>query len=212
MYWSVLDEKRITLLKKILKNIPLAESYLAGGTALALMLGHRVSYDFDWFAPVSFDPEDVSRTLSHAGKIVITETTRGSFHGFVDGIQVTWLFYPNPLLFDKVMVKELPNFYLSSLPDIGLMKWAAISHRGARRDFIDLYYICRQGYELKKLFLLLDKKFPGAEINHYHMVKSLSYFFDAEREAHPQMIKEVSWKTVKAFFIEEQKKLLTKLL
>lgn len=125
---------------------------------------------------------------------------------------VTWLYYPNPLLEANVAVEELPNFYMSSLLDIGLMKWAAISHRGARRDFIDLYCICRRGYDLQELFFRLDQKFPGAEINHYHMVKSLSYFVDAEREAHPQMISEVNWEKVKAFFIEEQKTLLKKLL
>lgn len=192
--------------------MPVAESYLAGGTALALMLGHRLSYDFDWFTPVSFDPEHVSGILSSIGKVIVTETTRGSFHGLIDDVQVTWLYYPNPLLEAKVAVKELPNFYMSSLLDIGLMKWAAISHRGARRDFIDLYCICRRGYDLKELFLRLDQKFPGAEINHYHMVKSLSYFVDAEREAHPQMISEVNWEKVKTFFIEAQKTLLKKLL
>lgn len=50
MFFNVLDEPRQVLLKKIVADLPVSDSYLAGGTALALMLGHRKSIDFDWFS------------------------------------------------------------------------------------------------------------------------------------------------------------------
>jgi len=207
VFWSVVGERRKALLKKITAKMPVEDSYLAGGTALALQLGHRESHDFDWFTAREFDPEKVAEKLSCVGEITVSEMARGSLHCFLDKARVTWLFYPNPLLEPLLEVEEMPGLSLASLPDIGLMKWSAISSRGARRDFIDLYYICREGYRLTDLYNLLPRKFPHAEINYYHLVKSLSYFADAEKDATPRMHASMSWQAVKEFFLQEQKKI-----
>lgn len=92
------------------------------------------------------------------------------------------------------------------------MKWAAVSQRGARKDFIDLYCICRHGLNLEDLLALIPKKYPATDINFYHMVKSLSYFDDAEREALPIMFEKIDWPAVKEYFLNEQKKLLKKII
>ncbi|MDI9370369.1 MAG: nucleotidyl transferase AbiEii/AbiGii toxin family protein, partial [Synergistota bacterium] len=55
MFWDVLDEHRQSLLREICAAPPFPDAYLAGGTALALIYGHRQSEDFDWFLPGSFD-------------------------------------------------------------------------------------------------------------------------------------------------------------
>ena len=57
MFWDILNGNQRKVLEKILENMPLPGSYLAGGTALALILGHRESVDFDWFVREDFDPE-----------------------------------------------------------------------------------------------------------------------------------------------------------
>ncbi len=208
MFWDILSQSRQALLKKIVQTMPVPDSYLAGGTGLALMLGHRESVDFDWFTPHEFDPQGVYLRLSQIGKVMVTETTKGTFHGFVDGVRATWLHYPNPLLKPRVKTGDLPGFHLASLLDIGLMKLVALSQRGARKDFIDLYFICRQGFDLENLIRLLPEKYPEVEINYYHVVKSLSYFEDAEREVMPKMRLDLDWKKVKIFFLEAQKTIL----
>jgi len=208
MFFHVLDESRQILLKKVVKDLPVQNSYLAGGTALALMMGHRTSIDFDWFTPVQFKPEVLVDRLSKIGNIKIAETSSGTFHGWLEGIKVTWLHYPNPLLQNLVHSEELQGFQLASMLDIALMKWAAISDRGSRKDFIDLYFLCKNGISLDALPPLLPKKFPNANINYYHMIKSLAYFDDAEREPSLNMIQPIDWSEVKAFFEEEQKSLL----
>ncbi len=211
MYWNVLGRSRQIILKKIIQIMPVADSYLAGGTALALLFGHRKSFDFDWFTVHNFNPEDIYQKLSQAGKVKITETKEGTFHALLDDVQVSWLHYPNPLLAPLIKTKELPGLKLASLTDIALMKWAAISYRGARKDFIDLYIILQQESDLTLLVNLLPQKYPKAEINYYHMVKSLSHFEEAEREAAPKMITTLEWSAVKKYFLQQQKILLKKI-
>ncbi|NLZ31906.1 MAG: nucleotidyl transferase AbiEii/AbiGii toxin family protein [Firmicutes bacterium] len=190
--------------------MPIPGSYLAGGTALALILGHRESLDFDWFSPEEFDPDVLIRRLSQLGKIVVSDVQRGTFHGLLDGVRLTWLYYPNPLLDDFIQAEEMPGLKLASLLDIGLMKWTAVSQRGARKDFIDLYMICHKQYSLDTMAELFPKKYPGVDVNLYHMIKSLSYFDDAEREPMPRMLIHLPWPVVKSYFLNEQKKLLQK--
>lgn len=208
MFLNILDESRLDLLKRVLAAPPVADAYLAGGTALALLLGHRQSVDFDWFSPTIFDAEAIAESLSELGQLRISETKRGTFHGFMDDIQITWLYYPNPLLDQLITSPAAPGLRLASLVDIAVMKWAALSSRGSRKDFIDLYFLAQAGIEVRSLFPLLAKKFPHTNINYYHMVKSLTYFDDAEQEAWPVMHKPVQWEVIKTYFQEQQRLLL----
>ena len=204
MFWKVLDERRKTLLKKIVKNTPVEKSYLAGGTALALQLGHRISYDFDWLALESFDPEKVSTELKAIGTLKNVSISRGTFHGTLEGIRITWLYYPNPLLNPLVSPTELPGLKMASLEDLGLMKIVAISSRGAKRDFFDLYQVCQSKVNIKELIKKLPQKYPYSEVNLYHQIKSLSYFEDAEHDPTPDCIANITWPEVKEFFTIQQ--------
>ncbi len=105
----------------------------------------------------------------------------------------------------------MPNLKLASLKDIGVMKLAALSHRGSAKDFIDLYRIRQEGLELEELIKLMPAKFPEAKINYYHIIKSFSYFDDAEQEPLPKMLIPLSWQKLKHFFLEEQTRLLKKI-
>lgn len=208
MFWNILDQPRQLLLKKIAGALPLPGSYLAGGTALALLIGHRYSVDLDWFSPQDFDPGKLGSKLKCLGEVRIAETSSGTFHGWVDNIQVTWLRYPNPLIEPLVESEDMPGLKLASLVDIGLMKWAAVSDRGARKDFFDLYALEKRGVTAERLYPLLAVKYPKANINYYHMIKSLAYFDDAEREALPVLLEEADWEEVKVYFRGVQAKLL----
>jgi hypothetical protein len=208
LHWSTLAIEQKKLLQLIVEQMPLAGSYLAGGTALALILGHRESIDFDWFSPSSFDSEGLARQLSNMKSFEVNEASKGTLHGILDNVRVTWLYYPNPLLDHLITPSEMPNLKLASLKDIGVMKLAALSHRGSAKDFIDLYRIRQEGLELEHLIKLMPAKFPEAKINYYHIVKSFSYFDDAEQEPLPKMLVPLNWEEMKHFFLEEQTRLL----
>ena len=211
LYWSTLEVEQKIILQLIVEQTPLAGSYLAGGTALTLILGHRESIDFDWFSPSNFDSEVLARQLSNLKPFEVNEASKGTLHGILDGVRVTWLYYPNPLLDHLITSPEMPNLKLASLKDIGVMKLAALSHRGSAKDFVDLYRIQQEGLELEALIKLMPLKFPEAKINYYHIVKSFSYFDDAELEPLPKMHAPLNWQKMKDFFLEEQTKLLKKI-
>jgi len=211
LHWSTLGVERKRLLKLIVDQMPITGSYLAGGTALALIIGHRESIDYDWFSPSDFDPEVLSRQLSKLKPFEINEVTKGTIHGILGGVRITWLYYPNPLLDDFITSSEIANLKLASLKDIGVMKLAALSHRGSAKDFVDLYAIKNEGLQLEDLIKLMPIKFPDAKINYYHIIKSFSYFDDAEKEPLPRMLIPLNWLELKSFFLEEQIRLLKKI-
>jgi hypothetical protein len=87
------------------------------------------------------------------------------------------------------------------------MKISEISSRGTKRDFVDLYMVAQQ-YNLSELFKMFQRKFSLVPYNNVHILKSLTYFIDAESEPMPDMLVPLSWDTVKQFFISEVPKLL----
>ena len=87
--------------------------------------------------------------------------------------------------------------------DVLGMKLVAISGRGSRKDFIDLYSILRGGLTLERVFEWLPRKYAQGRINTYHILKSLTYFEDAEREPMPTMLEPFDWGECKAFFVRE---------
>ena len=106
--------------------------------------------------------------------------------------------YPliNPIL-------EIDKIRLLSVEDIIPMKLSAIAGRGSKKDFYDIFYLLKS-YSFKKMFELFKKKFPNT--NEFHILKSLTYFEDAELEPNPQMIKKTEWNTVKSIIIKETNK------
>ena len=208
LHWSTLGDKQKAVLKMIIGQNPVPGSYLAGGTALALILGHRLSIDFDWFCASKFDTETLSHQLSDIGSFKISEAAQGTLHGFFEGVRISWLYYPNPMLDEFVTTLEMPGLKLASTLDIAVMKLVALSHRGSVKDFIDLYLLAHNSLAPGQLINELPRKFPQAKLNYYHIIKSLSYFDDAECEPMPKMLIELDWQDLKRFFLEEQKELL----
>lgn len=87
--------------------------------------------------------------------------------------------------------------------DIAVMKVIAIGGRGSRKDFVDLYFLFRQGISLESMFKMLRRRFHGIDYNEYHLMKSLVYFEDAESEPMPNMIREVTWAEVQSTIVQE---------
>lgn len=178
--------------------------YLAGGTAAALHLGHRISHDLDWFNPDPINPSELAIALEQKGHFRIHAQTRGSLHGSLDGVRVSFLHYPYPLLDEQVLFAGVS---VASLRDIALMKLSAIAGRGTRRDFMDLYVICLSGLPLVDLMSQLSAKF-GPGTNRYHILKSLTYFADADTDPDPILLRPIDWPAVKTFFIQQAPALL----
>lgn len=86
------------------------------------------------------------------------------------------------------------------------MKLAAITGRGTKKDYIDLYFLAKK-YTFEDMFSFYEMKFQMLNANLITILKSMSYFYDADESEMPIMIDKVSWSTVKDFFTGEVKRL-----
>ena len=176
---------------------------LAGGTGLALQLGHRYSEDLDFFRHGSFDPDHVIGALSGVGKVVVQSRARGTLHVVVDGLRVSFLEAQAPLLCPGTSYRGLT---VADTRDIAVMKVVAIGGRGSRKDFVDLYFYLRGAGGLDSVFTLLRRRFTEVDYNEYHLLKSLVFFVDAETEPMPMLIRDVSWHTITRAIVAEVKR------
>jgi predicted nucleotidyltransferase component of viral defense system len=93
--------------------------------------------------------------------------------------------------------------------DIVAEKIKAISQRGSKKDFIDLYAVLKMKCSVKEACDLFKMRFKASDINLYHVLKSLIFFEDAEQEPSPIMLltgKDWEWKNIWSFFINNVEK------
>lgn len=195
---ALLGEKKIT-----------RAFYLAGGSALALHLGHRISVDLDYFTPRSFDAADLVRQLAKAGTFAQEQRRKDTLLGTFNQVKVSFFRYAYPQIAKREIALDTA---IAGVPDIGAMKLDAIGTRGKKRDFIDLYFICCAGHSLEEVLGWYREKYQGVEVNLIHYIKALTYFEEAEADPMPRMLKRVSWNQVKRFFEKEAPPLLRKVV
>ncbi len=174
--------------------------YLVGGTAAAIQIGHRVSVDLDFFTEESFEPMELKQKFDNARiELQNEQISEGTLIANLQGCKISFFDYPYPLIEPVV---QYDSVGLASLMDIGLMKIIAISQRGSIKDFVDLYFIKKQ-IPLKDLFAKLEVKYKFGKDSYYSLLKSLTYFEDADQDPEPQMLVEWSWEDVKDDFKRE---------
>lgn len=176
--------------------------YLAGGTALAIQVGHRASVDLDFFTErSSLGNLQLERQLSASGKWTATFQDEGTLYGELSGGKVSFIAYP----FFKPSPFRLRygKICLLKPEDIAVMKVIAISQRGKKRDFVDLYWHCLNRESLIDVVRRTLHQYRGQEHNTPHILKSLVYFDDAEGDPMPELFFDADWKAVKAYFRRE---------
>ena len=172
--------------------------YLAGGTAIALRLGHRRSVDFDWFRqePIT-DPLRLAGEIGAEGVPFVTGwTERGTLYGTAQGVRLSFLEYRYKLLQPPETWQEA-GCLLAALPDLACMKLAAVAQRGSRKDFVDLFAIGSAGHSLAPMLQDYQAKYGVRDIG--HLLYALAYFDDADAERMPSMVRKVSWPEVKRY-------------
>jgi len=197
MFEEILSKNAISTIESL--GPRMKEFYLAGGTGLSLQLGHRKSNDFDFFSDKPFNTDSILSLIS-PDKVFFTSA--GSLHCEIQGILISLLFYNAPLVHPPLTWRGIR---LSRCEDIIAEKIKTISQRGARKDFIDVYAAAKMKYGIADVCGFFKQRFKGFDINIYHVLKSLTFFEDAEKEPSPVMLlsgKEWEWETIKAFFVE----------
>lgn len=204
MHPETLSPETRRVLEKISRESWLSNFYLAGGTALALQLGHRISVDLDFFSQKDFSLPLLKKDVAFVGEYVLTNEEDGTLDGLIDDVKVTFLRYEYPLLYP---LNSFEGVALADIRDIACMKLDAVSSRGSRKDFIDIFFLLER-FSLDEMLDLFAKKYSHIQYNKLHLLKSLVYFSDAEDEPMPVMLRDVSWDDVKKRIVEETKKSL----
>jgi len=206
MFEDAVPEKLKAILKKITPVVRAERFYLAGGTGLALQTGHRVSEDLDFFRDVSFDPNFLlfslkSKTDSSAEVIIETHTLLV----ILEGARCSFFFYEVPLIYEPVVFEGLS---VADWRDIVAEKFKTISQRGSKKDFYDILAVMRSKMlTIEETVSIFKKRFGQTGLNTYHVLRSLTYFEDADGEPDPSMLKRYTftWEEVKSFFVKNIK-------
>jgi hypothetical protein len=178
--------------------------YVAGGTGLALQFGHRRSLDLDFFAPEHFDEDALLQRLQRLSGFALVAKAPFTLHATIEKTKVSFLGYAYPVLYPST---PFLGVAIADPRDIACMKVSAIASRGTRRDFVDLY-ICAKRYGLKEILRMFETKYVQTQYSKPHILKSLTFFADAEKDPMPHMFEEISWDMVKQLFLYEAPRLI----
>ena len=191
----------LELLNKLMSEKLFSEFNLVGGTSLALQLGHRNSVDIDLFGNQTINQILFKEKLTEYGAVQISQSSENILITKIDNIKVDFVNYKYSLLNDYLVVD---NIRMVSTQDIAAMKLNAIMGRGSRKDFVDLYFLLKE-FSMEEIFNFYKQKFnDGSE---FLVLKSLTYFDDAELHPQPIMFKDFNWETCKQKILEEVSKL-----
>ena len=141
-------------------------------------LGHRVSYDLDFFSPEVFEENSLAEQLRTAGEFVKDKVSWRTVFGTFEKMKFSIFYYEYPLVAETV---DFEGIRIVQPQDISAMKLLAISDRGMKRDFVDLYFM-RTLFPLEQVFEWYGVKFGRLEERRYHLLRGLTYFEDADRD------------------------------
>ena len=207
IHWETISPTMREIMKVFGKNQIADHFYLAGGSALALQIGHRRSIDLDFFSPDLDIPSVAEPLRASLEKYspMLADSSWGNLVFVADQVRIGFYGYGHPLI---ELCVQAEGVSLASLTDIGLMKLDALLARASRKDFHDLYAIC-QRLSLRSLLDTAQQKFSHMRDFEAQAVRHLVYFERAEQEAPVPLIEEVSWSRVKEFFQNRAKELGT---
>ncbi len=185
--------------------------YLAGGTALALQIGHRISTDLDWFSAeqrlLAPQRETICLSLERSGQFEVASEQDGMLFTHLFGTDVSFIYQHHPLLEPTV---EYEGISLASPADIGLTKLAAVNSRGTRRDFVDLYSL-RDLVPLDQLLELATIKYADRPSFLVVAARALAYFEDAEQQPMPRLLAPTDWADVRSYCEDAARRLTRRL-
>ena len=194
--------RTLRLLETICAIPELSGFNLAGGTALALRIGHRISVDLDFFGDKNFSTEEILDLMAGEKPISIISQHKNILILNVQNVKVDFVSYQYPLI-AKPIVEGVIRMLATS--DIAAMKLAAIAGRGRKRDFYNLYFMLKE-FSMKQMIDFYNQKFhDGSEMM---VARSLTFFDDADTDEIPRMFATtVSWEEIKMTRLKEVKNL-----
>lgn len=191
LHYETVDYDTLELLKKIQSLRIFSKMRLVGGTSLALQIGHRKSIDIDLFGNLPVEYDQMIDELKNLGDVIPLKNSKNIHSLLIHNIKVDIVNYEYKWLEKEVLID---NICIATIKDIAAMKLNAIIGRGTKKDFIDLFFILKQ-YSLSEILKFYENKYYDG--SSFLVLKSLTYFEDAERQEMPYMFSDIDWQTMK---------------
>ena len=192
LYKEAIELSTLELLINLQKTKVLKDFYLAGGTSLAMQIGHRKSIDLDLFTQNDFDVNATLEFLEEKFKFIMNYSSKNTLKGSIKNVKIDLISHKYPLVKNPIILQEAK---ILSIEDIAAMKLNAIAGNGTRsKDFIDIYFILKQ-YSIKEILGFYNIKYKTR--NSLHVIKSLNYFDDISILDWPEMILEKNLRLLK---------------
>lgn len=192
LQFQTVESNTLELLKSLMQKEYLDSFFLVGGTALALQLGNRKSVDLDMFSNTDFSSNELLTSLLSDYPIVVNNQRSQTLISTINDVKVDFIKFHYPFIRPFVVME---NIRMASIEDIAAMKLDAITGRGSKKDFYDLFFLL-QRYSIDDLFSFYIEKYPHQTT--FHVARSLTYFDDAEIQPNPIVFdKTLTWEGVK---------------
>jgi hypothetical protein len=213
MFTKAISAPLLKLLDKLSAIPDMASTYLGGGTALALQLGHRRSEDLDLFMSERLDSVSVMKAVAEAiGNLLVLNQTATHTELLIQNIKVDLIRERISLRFPLIPVHpRILNLKMADARDIGRMKLLAIGSRGSKKDFMDLFCLTRDVITLESLIAMAEKEPKEVKYSRLLFLKGLVDFEEADQEPDPMMIWEKSWEEIKEGLKEEVRRIAHKI-
>lgn len=173
LHQETVEANTFRLLKNLMQDAELSSFSLAGGTSLALLLGHRMSIDLDLFTPVPFNATDLEQHLIDKYDFKSSYLRGYTLKGMIGNVNIDCIRHDYPFIKDTIITEGIR---LYSIEDVSAMKLSAIADNGTRlKDFIDIACLSTQ-CSLTDMLKAYEKKFSNS--NSVRAIKGLSYYDD----------------------------------
>lgn len=189
LHTSAVPLNLLNVLADLQEKTATAGFALAGGTSLALRLGHRLSIDLDFFTCSHFEHATLAHHLG-IGPEAITGQAEGTLQLRIDNVKVEFLKHAYPKLADDDLIQGVKMW---SLEDVAAMKLNAISNRGSKKDFYDIAALLDH-FPLQSMIHHFQAKYHPASL--MMVIRSLSWFEDANSEPDPISLRNDTWPSI----------------
>jgi len=191
LQYHTVHQQTLELLRQLQQHDLFRDLRLVGGTSLALQIGHRTSIDIDLFGSIDVDEIDISAALASMGSVTQLKSSKNIHIYLLNNVKVDIVNYPYPWLQPAILQDGL---LLADLVDIAAMKIAAVTGRGSKKDFVDLYFLLKQ-MDIAQILDHYVAKYKDVSL--FMTLKSIIYFDDADKDEMPNMFSDLSWNEVK---------------
>lgn len=175
LHKETVEPGTLDLIKLLMADEMLQDFFLVGGTALSLLIGHRMSIDIDLFTEREFDALKVKLHLEQAYKMTDGKNVGNAVLGFINDVKIDLITHKYPLI---KPLQVLEGIRITSLEDIGAMKLNAIRNDGSRlKDFVDMYFLLEH-QPFRILGKAFEQKYPN--VNFQLAGNGLLYFDDID--------------------------------